>query len=63
VSPLDRLVLDVRLPFEVGAASAESPDGRLRAAVDEAADGRVRVVLRDVGLYGIVLLGPGRGTP
>jgi len=63
VPMLDRLVLDVRLPFEVGAASAESPDGRLRAAVEPAADGRVRVVLRDVGVYGIVLLGPSRGTP
>ena len=52
VPVLDRLVLDVRLPFEVGQARAVSPEGRLRAT----ADGRGRVVLNDVGVYGIVFM-------
>jgi hypothetical protein len=51
-------VLEVRLPFPVGEASAASPDGRLRAAAEPAADGRARVVLGDAGVYGIVVLRP-----
>lgn len=59
VPVLARVVLEVRLPFRVGEARALSPDGRLRAAAEPAADGRARVVLGDVGVYGIVLLQPG----
>jgi hypothetical protein len=58
VPPLDRLVLEVRLPFPVGEATAVSPDGALRAAVEPATDGRARVVLGDAGVYGIVVLAP-----
>ena len=53
---LDRLVLDVRLPFSVSEGRAFSPDGRLAAAVRPGADGRARLVLRDPGVYGIVVL-------
>jgi hypothetical protein len=60
VPVLDRLVLEVRLPFEVAEARALSPDGTLRAAASPAADGRVRLELGDAGVYGIVLLRPGR---
>ena len=56
VPVLDRLVLDVRLPFPVTEARAFSPDGRLVAAAEPAADGRARVTLRDAGAYGIVHL-------
>ncbi|HEX8135570.1 MAG TPA: hypothetical protein VF880_19335 [Actinomycetes bacterium] len=56
VAPLDRLVLDIRLPFQVEAAEARSPDGNLRASAEPAADGRTRVTLDQVGVYGIVLL-------
>ncbi len=56
VPALDRLVLDVRLPFEVVGATATSPDGTLAASVEESDDGRCRVTLRDVPPYGIVLL-------
>jgi hypothetical protein len=59
VPPLDRLVLEVRVPFEVAEAAAFSPDGRLRAATDPAGGGRTRVVLADPGVYGIVHLAPG----
>ena len=61
VPVLDRLVLDVRLPFEVAQARPFSPDGALRAAVEPAGDGRTRVVLEDAGVYGIVHLTAGAG--
>ena len=61
VPVLDRLVLDVRLPFEVAEARPFSPDGALRAAVEPAGDGRTRVVLEDAGVYGIVHLAAGAG--
>jgi hypothetical protein len=53
---LERLVLDVRLPFEVAEARPFSPDGALRAAAGPAGDGRTRLVLGDAGVYGIVHL-------
>jgi hypothetical protein len=56
VPVLDRLVLDVRLPFEVAEARPASPDGALRAAAEAAGDGRTRVTLGDAGVYGIVHL-------
>jgi len=59
VPVLDRLVLDVRLPFPVAGAAAHSPDGRLRVTARPAADGRARVTLEDAGVYGIVHLTPG----
>jgi hypothetical protein len=61
VPVLDRLVLDVRVPFEVAEARPFSPDGALRAAVEPAGDGRTRVVLEDAGVYGIVHLAAGAG--
>jgi hypothetical protein len=51
---LDRLVLEVRLPFDAGTVEAFSPDGDLVAAREPGEDGRVRLVLRGVPLYGIV---------
>ena len=56
VPPLDRLVLDVRLPFAVGDVAAFSPHGDLVAGSEVLEDGRVRLHLRDVPLYGIVRL-------
>jgi hypothetical protein len=56
VPPLDRLVLEVRLPFPVAGAVAASPDGRLVAAAEPAAGGRARVTLGGAGVYGIVHL-------
>jgi hypothetical protein len=53
---LDRLVLEVRLPFGVGRADALSPDGRLAAALEPGAGGRTRVVATGAGVYGIVHL-------
>jgi hypothetical protein len=55
VPPLERLVLDVRLPFEPGDAEAFSPDGELTAAAEPAAES-VRLTLRQVPVYGIVSL-------
>ena len=56
VPVLDRLVLEVRLPFEVAEARPASPDGALRAAAERAGDGRTRLVLGAAGVYGIVHL-------
>jgi hypothetical protein len=56
VPVLDRLVLEVRLPFPVAGASAHSPDGALRAAAEPAGGGRARVVVEHAGVYGIVEL-------
>jgi hypothetical protein len=58
VPVLDRLVLDVRLPFEVAEARAFSPDGTLRASAAPAGGGRTRLALGGAGVYGIVLLRP-----
>jgi hypothetical protein len=54
VPMLDRLVLDVRLPFEPGAVEAVSPHGDLVAESEPGQDGTLRLVLRAVPLYGIV---------
>ena len=54
VPPLDRLVLDVRLPFEAGGVTAASPGDELVAEAEPAPDGRLRLTLRQVPLYGIV---------
>jgi hypothetical protein len=54
VPPLDRLVLEVRLPFEPGAVEAASPHGDLVAAAEPLGPRTLRLVLRDVPLYGIV---------
>jgi hypothetical protein len=56
VPPLDRLAITLRLPDAPSACVAHSPDGRLAADLEEAAEGRVRLLLRDVPLYGIVEL-------
>ncbi|HEV3505525.1 MAG TPA: hypothetical protein VG637_09635 [Actinomycetes bacterium] len=56
VPVLERLVLEVRLPFDPARATAHSPDGALSASVEPGADGRARVVLGDAGVYGIVHL-------
>jgi len=58
VPPLDRLVLDVRLPFDVAGAEAFGPSGGLAVAAEAGAAGVVRLTLRDVPLAGIVLLRP-----
>ena len=56
VPPLERLVLDVRLPFETGDAQAFSPDGGLMVEARPAPAGGIRLTLRQVPLYGIVSL-------
>jgi hypothetical protein len=61
VPVLDRLVLEVRLPFQPAAARPFSPDGRLTAALAPATGGRARLVLGDAGVYGIVYLSGGAG--
>jgi len=55
VPPLDRLVLDVRLPFEPGDVRGFSQDGELTVEVEPAPDG-VRLTLAQVPVYGIVWL-------
>jgi hypothetical protein len=50
VPPLERLELEVRLPFTPTTATAFSPGGELKATLAG------RLVLEDVPLYGIVLL-------
>jgi hypothetical protein len=55
VPPLDRLVLDVRLPFQPGDVAAVSPDGELTVTA-EPAPGGVRLTLRRVPIYAIVSL-------
>jgi hypothetical protein len=52
VPALDRLVLDVRLPFDVGDVEAFSPGGELSVKAEPIADA-VRLTLRQVPLYGI----------
>ena len=55
MAPLDRLVVDLRLPFElVDGVEGFSPDGGLVVAAEPAADGLLRLTLRRVPLYGIV---------
>ena len=55
VPPLDRLVVDLRLPFEpADGVEGFSPDGGLVVAAEPAADGLLRLTLRRVPLYGIV---------
>ncbi|HEV3465077.1 MAG TPA: hypothetical protein VG846_14000, partial [Actinomycetota bacterium] len=61
VPVLERLVLEVRLPFDPARSTAHSPDGALSASVEPGADGRTRVVLGDAGVYGIVHLVAGEG--
>jgi hypothetical protein len=56
VRPLDRLVLEVRVPFELGDVEPFSPQKDLAAASEVLEDGRMRLTLRDVPLYGIVRL-------
>jgi hypothetical protein len=56
---LDRLVLEVRLPFRPAAAHPASPDGTLGAALAPAAGGHTRLVLGRAGVYGIVHLPAG----
>jgi hypothetical protein len=59
VPVLDRLVLEVRLPFRPAAAHPASPDGTLAAALAPAPGGRARLVLGHAGVYGIVHLPAG----
>jgi hypothetical protein len=60
VPKLDRLVLDLRLPFSVSRADAFSPDGKVAAAFEpsRSEDDRCVITLRDVPLYGVVVLRP-----
>jgi hypothetical protein len=51
---LDRLVLEVRLPFDPGAVEAVSPRGDLVASSEPRPKRGLRLVLRGVPLYGIV---------
>jgi hypothetical protein len=55
VPPLDRLVLDIRLPFEPGPVQAFSPGGGLGVETESTPE-CVRLTLRRVPVYGIVLL-------
>ncbi|HEX6008906.1 MAG TPA: hypothetical protein VFZ50_02255 [Actinomycetota bacterium] len=54
VPRLDRLVLDIRLPFETAAVHAFSPGGDLTAGAEAGPDGTIRLALRNVPIYGIV---------
>jgi hypothetical protein len=54
VPSLDRLVLDLRLPFRAGVVDAYSPGHDLVASGETTLGGRLRLVLRNVPLYGIV---------
>jgi hypothetical protein len=56
VPPVDRLVLEVRLPFGIDAVTAFSPQEDLVAESEPGAGGAVRLTLREVPVYGIVLL-------
>ncbi len=62
VPPLDRLVLEVRLPFEPEAAAVNgfSSQANLAVEAETVAGGTVRLVFRDVPIYGIVLIPPAR---
>jgi hypothetical protein len=60
VPSLDRLELAVRLPFEVRRVEAFSPDGQLVVARQPTVGGGCRLVLRDIPLYGIILLAADR---
>jgi hypothetical protein len=51
---LDRLVLDLRLPFDTVDVAAFSPRDELVVARDGGSVGSVRLILRNVPLYGIV---------
>ena len=53
VPPIDELRLSLRLPQPFARATPFSPDGSLQASLDGG-----ELVLRDVPLYGIVLLEP-----
>jgi hypothetical protein len=55
VPPLDRLVMDVRLPFEVAGVEGFSPEGSLTVEYAPADAGAVRLTLRSVPLYGIAV--------
>jgi hypothetical protein len=55
IPALAELTLELRLPEACTSASAFSPDGSLRAELAAEGD-RVRLTLRDLGVYGIVLL-------
>jgi hypothetical protein len=61
VPPLDRLVLEVRLPFPVDRTTAFSPDGGLAATLAPGDGGRARLTLTGAGVYGIVHLTGGAG--
>jgi hypothetical protein len=56
VPPLDLLVLDVRLPFDVTGTEAFSPEGDMVADARPSEGATVRVTLRSVPIAGIVLL-------
>src|SRR5205823_11302529 len=56
VPRLDRLVLEVRVPFEVRAVTAFSPRDDLIGGGEPGAGGSVRLTLREVPLYGILLI-------
>jgi hypothetical protein len=59
VPVLDRLVLDVRVPFDISDVVAISPRDDLVAAAEPGHDGSVRLILRNVPLYGIVRMSAG----
>src|SRR5206468_13123129 len=50
VPPLERLVLDVRVPFDPGPVRAFSPDRTLAVHAEPGPDGAVRLTLRQVPL-------------
>ena len=58
VPALDLLELEVRVPFAMGSVEPFSPDGRLVAGKKNGSSshGMARLVLRDVPMYGVVLL-------
>jgi hypothetical protein len=58
VPALDRLVFELRLPFEVHDASAFSPEGNLGVEAEPIVGAGVRLTLVRVPLYGILLLSP-----
>ena len=58
VAPLPALELGLRLPGTFTRATAHSPGGDLSVTLEHAGDGRHRLRLTQVPLYGIVLLEP-----
>jgi hypothetical protein len=58
VAPLERLGMEVRLPFEVASAEVVAPGGGCSIELVPGSGDAAGVQLRDVPLYAIVVLSP-----